>query len=48
MKYSLKVVFKNKTEPTTVLEKTDLDEVVRCAENDYPDAVGYYIQKVED
>lgn len=48
MKYSLKVVFKNKTEPTTVLEKTDLNEVVKCAETEYPDATGYYIQKVED
>lgn len=47
MKYSLKVVYKDCTVPTQVLEGTLTEVVAKAEELDAQgDAVGYYIQKV--
>lgn len=48
-KYSLKVVYKNKTVPTSITGETTLEEVIRSvfeATEGTDDVVGIYISKV--
>lgn len=46
MKYSLKLVYPDRTEPTKVIDAEDIKEIITSIQLNN-DAIGFYIQKLD-